>query len=97
LWQLQPAGSEFSVAEAEKTTSLPKKTESAQLVTVEVLSNDDWKRGRCQFARTVECEGSHLPQKCQLFLRLSLMDRDRIIRENYMCPFCMRHTAEQEC
>ncbi len=99
MWrqQSQQVGWGFSVAEVEKTTSLPKKGDGAKVATVKALSRDDRKRGGYQFAKTLGCKGSHLPQKCEMFQGMKPVDQERIIEECNMCPLCMRQEAGQEC
>jgi hypothetical protein len=93
----KPTGRGFSAAKVEKHNPPPKEEDGTKVAAVEALSRDDRKRGGYQFAKTLGCERSHLPQKCEMFQGLKPVDRERIIQECNMCPFCMRQEAGQEC
>jgi hypothetical protein len=45
----------------------------------------------------MECQGTHPPWHCKVFGKLPAKERERIIRDNRLCPFCLLHDKDKPC
>jgi hypothetical protein len=52
---------------------------------------------RCMFADVMGCQGTHPPWHCKVFGKLQARERERIIEDNQLCPFCLLHDKAKPC
>jgi hypothetical protein len=52
---------------------------------------------RCMFADVMGCQGTHPPWHCKVFGKLQSRERERIIEDNQLCPFCLLHDKAKPC
>jgi hypothetical protein len=52
---------------------------------------------RCIFADVMGCMGMHSPWHCKLFGRIQAREREKIIEDNRLCPFCLLHDRAKPC
>ena len=52
---------------------------------------------QCRFSRILGCGGVHPPWRCPKFGELSVEQRQKMINENDLCPFCLLHFNGQMC
>ncbi len=45
----------------------------------------------CMFKDVMGCQGTHPPWHCKVFGKLPAKERERIIEDNRLCPFCLLH------
>ncbi len=64
----------------------------------------DGRRGRqgdggrvCVFKDVMGCSGSHPPWFCKAFGKLPAKERERLITDNRLCPFCLLHDKDKPC
>jgi hypothetical protein len=64
----------------------------------------DWKRHRqgdsgrtCVFKAVMGCSAMHPPWLCKVFGRLPAGERERLIKDNRLCPFCLLHDKDKPC
>ncbi len=43
------------------------------------------------------CKKSHLVGACEMFKKLTLEKKLAKMQEERLCPYCIRHRADQEC
>jgi hypothetical protein len=46
---------------------------------------------RCIFADVMGCQVTHPPWHCKVFRKIQAKDREKIIEDNQLCPFCLLH------
>jgi hypothetical protein len=51
----------------------------------------------CIFKEVMGCGGTHPPWFCKTFGRLPAKERERLIVDNKLCPFCLLHDKEKPC
>jgi hypothetical protein len=51
----------------------------------------------CIFKEVMGCTGSHPPWFCRVFGKLPAKERERLIVDNKLCPFCLLHDKEKPC
>ncbi len=49
------------------------------------------------FADVMGCLGLHPPWHCKLFGRIQAKEREKIIEDNRLCPFCLLHDRAKPC
>jgi hypothetical protein len=55
-------------------------------------------RGRvCIFKGVMGCTGTHPPWFCRSFGRLPAKEREKLIVDNKLCPFCLLHDKDKPC
>jgi hypothetical protein len=54
-------------------------------------------RKTCIFKEVMGCTGSHPPWFCRAFGKLPARERERLIVDNKLCPFCLLHDRENPC
>jgi hypothetical protein len=55
-------------------------------------------RGRpCIFKEVMGCGGAHPPWLCRAFGRLPAKEREKLIVDNKLCPYCLLHDKERPC
>jgi hypothetical protein len=54
-------------------------------------------RKTCIFKEVMGCAGSHPPWFCRAFGKLPARERERLIVDNKLCPFCLLHDKENPC
>jgi hypothetical protein len=54
-------------------------------------------RKTCIFKEVMGCTGSHPPWFCRAFGKLPARERERLIVDNKLCPFCLLHDKERPC
>jgi hypothetical protein len=54
-------------------------------------------RKACIFKEVMGCAGSHPPWFCRAFGKLPAKERERLIVDNKLCPFCLLHDKEKPC
>jgi hypothetical protein len=55
-------------------------------------------RGRpCIFKEVMGCGGAHPPWLCRAFGRLPAKEREKLIMDNKLCPYCLLHDKEKPC
>ncbi len=50
-----------------------------------------------KFAELAGCTGSHPPWLCKAFGDKAPEERDKIIADNKLCPFCLLHSSDEVC
>jgi hypothetical protein len=63
-----------------------------------------WKTARqgdgcrlCMFKDVMGCPGMHPPWHCKVFGKLPAKEREKIIKDNRLCPFCLLHDKDKPC
>jgi hypothetical protein len=51
----------------------------------------------CVFKDIMGCPGMHPPWLCKVFGGLPAGEREKIIRDNQLCPFCLLHDKDKPC
>jgi hypothetical protein len=51
----------------------------------------------CVFKEVMECQGTHPPWHCKVFGKLPAKEREKIIKDNRLCPFCLLHDKDKLC
>jgi hypothetical protein len=51
----------------------------------------------CMFKDVMGCQGTHPPWRCKVFGKLPAKERERIIEDNRLCPFCLLHDKAKPC
>jgi hypothetical protein len=55
-------------------------------------------RGRaCIFKGVMGCTGTHPPWFCRAFGKLPAKEREKLIADNKLCPFCLLHDKDKQC
>jgi hypothetical protein len=54
-------------------------------------------RRTCIFKEVMGCTGSHPPWFCRAFGKLPAKEREKLIVDNRLCPFCLLHDRENPC
>ncbi len=55
-------------------------------------------RGRvCIFKGVMGCTGTHPPWFCRAFGKLPAKEREKLIVDNKLCPFCLLHDKDKPC
>jgi hypothetical protein len=54
-------------------------------------------RKTCIFKEVMGCTGSHPPWFCRAFGKLPAREREKLIVDNRLCPFCLLHDRENPC
>jgi hypothetical protein len=55
-------------------------------------------RGRaCVFKGVMGCTGAHPPWLCKAFGKLPAKEREKLIVDNKLCPFCLLHDKDKPC
>jgi hypothetical protein len=51
----------------------------------------------CVFKDVMGCTAAHPPWLCKIFGRLPAGERERLIKDNRLCPFCLLHDKDKPC
>jgi hypothetical protein len=51
----------------------------------------------CVFKGVMGCSGTHPPWLCKAFGKLPARERERLIVDNKLCPFCLLHDKDKLC
>jgi hypothetical protein len=51
----------------------------------------------CVFKDVMGCQGTHPPWHCKVFGKLPAKEREKIIKDNRLCPFCLLHDKDKPC
>ncbi len=51
----------------------------------------------CVLRDVMECQGTHPPWHCKVFGKLPAKEREKIIKDNRLCPFCLLHDKDKPC
>jgi hypothetical protein len=51
----------------------------------------------CIFKGVMGCTGTHPPWFCRLFGKLPAKEREKLIVDNKLCPFCLLHDQDKPC
>ncbi len=51
----------------------------------------------CVFKDMMGCQGTHSPCHCKVFGKLPAKEREKIIKDNRLCPFCLLHDKDKPC
>jgi hypothetical protein len=51
----------------------------------------------CIFKGVMGCTGTHPPWFCRLFGKLPAKEREKLIVDNKLCPFCLLHDKDKQC
>jgi hypothetical protein len=51
----------------------------------------------CVFKEVMGCTGSHPPWLCKVFGKLPAKEREKLITDNKLCPFCLLHDKDKPC
>jgi hypothetical protein len=54
-------------------------------------------RRACIFKGVMGCTGTHPPWFCRAFGKLPAKERERLIVDNKLCPFCLLHDKDKAC
>jgi hypothetical protein len=92
----QDGGKKGGAAEAAK---LAKTTAAAVHVTgVNGKRHRQGDSGRaCVFKEVMGCPATHPPLHCKVFGKLPAREREKLIRDNRLCPFCLLHDKDKPC
>ncbi len=68
-------------------------------------AHDRHRRGRPPARETVHicrrdgagCQGTHPPWHCKAFGKIQAKEREKIIEDNQLCPFCLLHDRAKPC
>ncbi len=52
---------------------------------------------RCIFAEVMGCQGTHPPWHCKAFRKIQAKEREKIIEDSQLCPFCLLHDKARPC
>jgi hypothetical protein len=52
---------------------------------------------KCIFADVMGCQGTHPPWHCKVFGKIQAKEREKIIEDNQLCPFCLLHDKARPC
>jgi hypothetical protein len=68
------------------------------------MTGADGKRSRqgdngrtCVFKDVMGCTGAHPPWLCKVFGKLPAKEREKLITDNKLCPFCLLHDKDKPC
>ncbi len=99
-WGAGGGGRAVSQDGAKKEAAKPAK---AGVAAVHVMGVDG-KRHRqgdsgrtCVFKDVMGCSAMHPPWLCKVFGRLPAGERERVIKDNRLCPFCLLHDKDKPC
>ncbi len=51
----------------------------------------------CVFKDVMGCSGTHPPRLCKAFGKLPAKEREKLITDNKLCPFCLLHDKDKSC
>ncbi len=51
----------------------------------------------CVFKEVIGCPGMHPPWLCKVFGGLPAGEREKLIKDNRLCPFCLLHDKDKPC
>jgi hypothetical protein len=51
----------------------------------------------CVFKDVMGCTGAHPPWFCKVFGKLPAREREKLITDNRLCPFCLLHDKDKPC
>jgi hypothetical protein len=51
----------------------------------------------CVFKDVMGCTGAHPPWFCKAFGKMPAKEREKLIMENRLCPFCLLHDKDKPC
>jgi hypothetical protein len=51
----------------------------------------------CVFKDVMGCTGAHPPWICKVFGKLPAKEREKLITDNKLCPFCLLHDKDKSC
>ncbi len=51
----------------------------------------------CVFKEVMGCPAMHPPWLCKVFGRLPAGEREKLIKDNQLCPFCLLHDKDKPC
>jgi hypothetical protein len=79
--------------------------EATKLAKVAVhVTGEDGKRHRqgdsgraCVFKEVMGLPATHPPWHCKLFGKLPAKEREKLIKDNRLCPFCLLHDEDKPC
>jgi hypothetical protein len=54
-------------------------------------------RRACVFKDVMGCTGTHPPWLCKVFGKLPAKEREKLITDNKLCPFCLLHDKDKSC
>jgi hypothetical protein len=54
-------------------------------------------RRACIFKEVMGCAGTHPPWFCRAFGKLPAKEREKLIVDNKLCPFCLLHDKDKPC
>jgi hypothetical protein len=49
------------------------------------------------FKDVMGCTGAHPPWLCKVFGKLPAKEREKLITDNKLCPFCLLHYKDKSC
>jgi hypothetical protein len=84
---------------AKEASKLAKAGAAAIHITEAVGRRTEHGEGRraCIFKEVMGCAGTHPPWFCRAFGKLPAKEREKIIVDNRLCPFCLLHDKEKIC
>ncbi len=83
-----------------KETAKPVKSgaEAVHVTEVEGRKPRQGDKGRaCIFKGVMGCAGTHPPWFCRAFGKLPAREREKLIVDNKLCPFCLLHDRNEPC
>jgi hypothetical protein len=82
-----------------ETAKVPKAGAAAMHVTgVDGKRHRQGDSGRtCVFKDVMRCIAAHTPWLCKVFGRLPAGEREKLITDNRLCPFCLLHDKDKPC
>ncbi len=51
----------------------------------------------CMFKEVMGCPATHPPWHCKVFGKLPAREREKLIKDNRLCPFCLLHEKDKPC
>ncbi len=89
----QDGGRKGGVAEATKATKA-----AVHVTGIDGKRPRQGDSGRaCVFKEVMGCPATHPPWHCKVFGKLPAGEREKLIRDNWLCPFCLLHDKDKPC
>jgi hypothetical protein len=83
-----------------KESTKPGRPGAAAVHVTEAEGRRPWQGDRnrvCIFKGVMGCTGTHPPWFCRSFGKLPAKEREKLIVDNKLCPFCLLHDKDKQC
>jgi hypothetical protein len=94
------SGGRVSFQDGKKEAAKPSKvgTAAVHVTGIDGKRNRQGDGGRtCVFKDVMGCSGAHPPWFCKAFGKMPAKERERLITDNRLCPFCLLHDKDKPC